>query len=65
MEHYLRTVTQALNQHAVVLNKLSNENDVFVRKVELTNVLDKIEGAISIYDNQFLEKLEIQGRILT
>jgi hypothetical protein len=43
-----------MNQHAVILNKLNAKSQDFVEHSELRGALDKIEGAISLYDNEFL-----------
>lgn len=55
-----KSVTHAMNQHAVILNKLNAKSQDFVEHSELRGALDKIEGAISLYDNEFLNQLEIK-----
>lgn len=57
-----KSVTHAINQHAVILNKLNAKSQDFVEHQELRGALDKIEGVISLYDNEFVNKLEISCR---
>lgn len=61
LHEYFKTMTHAINQHAIILNKLTVKSQDFVEHNELRSVLDKIEGVISIYDDEFLNKLEIDG----
>jgi len=57
----LRTILQAFNQHAVVINKISEKQGSMVPQSELISAFNKIEGAISLYDAKFVDILEISG----
>lgn len=49
----------ALNQHAVVINKHQESNKTYVEEAELSGHLDKIAESVSLYDEEFVARLEI------
>jgi hypothetical protein len=61
LHEFMKTITQAVNQHAVMMNNMHEKQKDFVEHRELIGSFDKIEGAISLYDTEFLKKLEIEG----
>lgn len=49
----------ALNQHAVVINKQQETTNKYVEEAELSSHLDKIAESVSLYDEEFVARLEI------
>jgi hypothetical protein len=57
----INNLSMALNQHAVIINKTQQNEKKYLEEQEACGMFDKIAEAISLYDNEFIEKLEIPG----
>lgn len=49
----------ALNQHAVIINKQQESTKKYVEEAEMSSHLDKIAESVSLYDEEFVARLEI------
>ena len=49
----------AINQHAVVINKQQTSQKKYVEEQEACSYFDKIAESISLYDEEFIQRLEI------
>lgn len=66
MNHLFKLITNmsmAINQHAVIINKQQVNQKKFVEESEVCSMFDKIAESISLYDDEFIQRLEIPGRL--
>lgn len=59
----ISNVSMAINQHAVMINKQQASQKKFVEEQEVTSLFDKIAESISLYDDEFIQRLEIPGNL--
>lgn len=48
-----------------MINKQQNSQKKFVEEHEVTSLFDKIAESISLYDDEFIQRLEIPGTQLS
>ena len=58
----INNISMAINQHAVMINKQQSGQKKFVEESEVCSLFDKIAESVSLYDDEFIERLEIPGR---
>lgn len=59
MYKLINNISMALNQHAVMINKQYTSQKKYVEEKEVCSLFDKVAESISIYDEEFIQRLEI------
>jgi len=57
----INNISMAINQHAVMINKQQSSQKKYVEESEVCSLFDKIAESISLYDDEFIDRLEIPG----
>jgi hypothetical protein len=55
----VNNVSMALNQHAVLINKQQTSQKKYLEEQEACSYFDKIAESISLYEEEFIQRLEI------